>query len=73
VAKSEIGLAHFEGRSYQGLARHMILCQLVLPLLAEQMTQLEGEKSAGHDGADGPRVEHDLPLMAAIPVQTTMD
>lgn len=36
LAKSEIGFDHFEGRSYQGLLRHMILCQLLLLFVAEQ-------------------------------------
>ena len=36
VAKREVGLTHFEGRSYAGLMRHMTLCQLVLLFLAEQ-------------------------------------
>jgi SRSO17 transposase len=40
VAKSEVGLGHFEGRSYVGLMRHMILCQTVLLFLAEQAQRL---------------------------------
>jgi SRSO17 transposase len=36
IAKSEVGFTHFEGRSYVGLMRHMILCQSVLLFLAEQ-------------------------------------
>ena len=54
AAKTEIGLAHFEGRSYVGLLRHMVLCQTVLHFLAEQTDRLRGEKSAGDAGADGP-------------------
>ena len=64
LAKSEIGFSHFEGRSWKGLLRHMILCQAVLLFVAEQTDQLRGEKSADHDGADGPGPEHDLPLLA---------
>src|SRR5205823_13855550 len=30
VAKTEIGLSHFEARSYVSLMRHMVLCLLVL-------------------------------------------
>jgi len=30
LAKSEIGFGHFEGRSWKGLLRHMILCQAVM-------------------------------------------
>ncbi len=40
VVKQEVGLAHFEGRSYVGLMRHMILCQLILLFLAEQTRQI---------------------------------
>jgi SRSO17 transposase len=45
LAKTEIGFAHFEGRSYQGLLRHMILCQLVLLFVAEQTDRLRGGKT----------------------------
>jgi SRSO17 transposase len=40
VAKSEVGLSHYEGRKYVGLMRHLTLCQLVLLFLAEQTGQL---------------------------------
>ena len=30
LAKTEIGFSHFEGRSWKGLLRHMILCQAML-------------------------------------------
>ena len=40
LAKGEVGLGHFEGRSYVGLMRHMILCQTVLLFLAEQTKRL---------------------------------
>lgn len=36
IAKDEVGFTHFEGRSYVGLMRHMILCQTVVLFLAEQ-------------------------------------
>lgn len=53
VAKQELGLGHFEGRSYVALMRHMILCQLILLFLAEQ-TQ---------------RINHDMaPVPAAPPL-----
>jgi SRSO17 transposase len=69
IAKTEIGLGHFEGRSYSGLMRHMTLCQLVMLFVAAQTTRLRGEKSRPHPGANGPGVEHPLPPMAAAPLQ----
>ena len=44
VAKSEIGFDHFEGRSYLGLMRHMILCQLVMLFIAGQTIELREKK-----------------------------
>lgn len=67
LAKTEVGFGHFEGRSWKGLLRHMILCQAVLLFVAEQTTRLRGEKPAPHgadDGADGAGVEHGLPAVA---------
>lgn len=69
IVKSEIGFAHFEGRSYRGLLRHMTLCQLVMLFLAEQTTRLRGEKSRGHDGANRASPEHAVPRMVARPLQ----
>ena len=64
LAKTEIGFGHFEGRSWKGLLRHMILCQLVMLFVAEQTTRLRGEKSSAHDGANRPRPQHGLPAVA---------
>jgi len=38
-----VGLDHFEGRSYVGLMRHMILCQLIILFLAEQTARLNAQ------------------------------
>ncbi len=65
LVKTEIGFGHFEGRSYQGLLRHMILCGAVMLFVAEQTTRLRGEKSRPDDGADRPRPQRRLPAMAA--------
>jgi SRSO17 transposase len=46
LAKDEVGLDHFEGRSYVGLMRHMILCQLIVLFLAEQTQRLNAEMAA---------------------------
>lgn len=69
LAKTEVGFGHFEGRSYKGLMRHMILCQLVLLFTAEQTDRLRGEKPAGDDRADRPRPQHAVPLLAGAPLQ----
>jgi len=65
VAKTEIGFGHFEGRSWLGLLRHMILCQTMMLFVAEQTNRLRGEKSGVDDGADGPGLEPRLPTLAA--------
>jgi len=64
IAKTEIGFSHFEGRSYKGLLRHMILCQLLLLFVAEQTTRLRGEKSGGDDRANGPSAKRTVPSLA---------
>jgi SRSO17 transposase len=72
VAKSEIGFDHFEGRSYGGLIRHMTLCQVVMLFIAEQTTRLRGKKPGVvgvDDGADRPRLEQRLPLLAGAAVR----
>lgn len=43
LTKTEIGFGHFEGRSWKGLLRHMILCQTVLLFVAEQTNRLRAE------------------------------
>jgi SRSO17 transposase len=39
---SSVGLAHYEGRNYKGLMRHLILCLLVMAFVAQQPAQGEG-------------------------------
>jgi SRSO17 transposase len=69
IVKSEVGFAHFEGRSYRGLLRHMTVCQLVMLFIAEQTTRLRGEKSGGDDGANRAGPEHAVSRMAGGPLQ----
>ena len=69
LAKTEIGFGHYEGRNYQGIMRHMTLCQLVLLFAAEQTGRLRGEKSPGHHRADRPRTQRPVPLLAGTPLQ----
>ena len=57
VAKSELGLSHFEGRNYVALIRHHILCLIVMGFIAEQTDRLRGEKSGDHVGASLPGLE----------------
>lgn len=54
VAKSEVGLTHFEGRSYVSLKRHLALCLVALAFISLHTLQLRGEKSGGHSGASLP-------------------
>jgi SRSO17 transposase len=65
VAKTEIGLGHYEGRRYLGLMRHMMLCQLTLLFVAEQTERLRGEKPAVDQGAGGPGAQRRVPAVAA--------
>ena len=60
VAKQEVGFAHFEGRHYVGLMRHMILCVLVLGFVSIQTDRLRGEKPTRDDGASLSGAERDL-------------
>jgi SRSO17 transposase len=46
VVKQEMGLGHFEGRSYVGLMRHMILCQLILLFLAQETRRINHDIQA---------------------------
>jgi SRSO17 transposase len=69
LVKTEIGFGHFEGRSWKGLLRHMILCQTVMLFVAEQTARLRGEKSAADHGADGAGSQHGLPALAGASPQ----
>jgi len=46
VAKQEVGFAHFEGRRYPGLMRHMILSQMLLLFLAQQTQRVNAPDTA---------------------------
>jgi SRSO17 transposase len=65
VAKTEIGLGHYEGRRYRGLMRHMMLCQLTLLFVAEQTERLGGEKPTIDEGTGDAGAERDLPAVDA--------
>lgn len=57
IAKSEAGLAHYEGRQYVGLVRHLVLSLVVLGFVSIHTDRLRGEKSPGDDGAGVPGAE----------------
>jgi SRSO17 transposase len=57
VAKSEAGMTHYEGRSYVGLMRHLVLCLVVVGFVALQADGLRGEKPGGDAGAGVPGAE----------------
>jgi SRSO17 transposase len=64
LSKSELGLRHFEGRSYEGLMRHLTLCLITLTFVAGQAAELRGEKSGGDGGASVPGAELGVPELA---------
>ena len=43
LAKSEVGLMHYEGRHYPGLALHLVPCTLVLGFVSLHTERLRGE------------------------------
>lgn len=73
IAKSELGMSHFEGRSYVALMRHLTLVQLLLLFLAEHVARFRGrgEKSGGDDRAGGPGAECDLSTLVAAPASAS--
>ena len=82
LAKQEVGLGHFEGRSYVGLMRHMILCQLVLLFLAEQTRRINHDMEAaaapqipagrGEKDATSPRAQGPAGFRRAAGVPTAL-
>ncbi len=65
LAKQEAGLMHYEGHSFPGLQRHLILALVVLGFVAEQTERLRGKKSGGDSRAGVPGIES--PLRNALP------
>jgi SRSO17 transposase len=57
LSKGEIGFCHFEGRSYVGLMRHLVLCLVTLTFAAGQAGRLRGEKPGADAGAGLPGAE----------------
>ena len=46
VAKGEVGLTHFEGRSYVSLKRHLALCLTAMAFVSRHTTRLRGKNPA---------------------------
>ena len=67
IAKSEVGMTHFEGRSYVGLIRHLTLCQLMILFLAEHTSRLRGENPQVTLGAGGLGLEPSVPRLSRQP------
>ena len=65
VAKSELGFGHFEGRTWVGLMRHMVLCLLAMVFVAEHTARLRGKKSGGDTGAGEPGTGRSEPVLDA--------
>jgi SRSO17 transposase len=53
-AKGEVGLDHFELRTYKGLKRHLILSRISLHFLQGEVNRRRGEKSLVESGASAP-------------------
>ena len=51
VSKTELGFRHYEGRSYVGLMRHLVLCLVTLTFAAGQTARWREKKSGGDAGA----------------------
>lgn len=54
-AKGELGLSHYEGRTYDGLLRHCHLAALALLFLVSEATRERGGKPGGDDVPGPPR------------------
>jgi SRSO17 transposase len=65
LCKSELGVTHFEGRSYGALMRHLSLCLVALTFVAEHTERLRGEKPGGDGRTAVPRPSRGLPGLAA--------
>ena len=61
VAKSEIGLTHFEGRSYVSLKRHLALCMTAMAFVSLHTMRLRKKKSGPNIGASLPGSAPEVP------------
>ena len=61
VAKDEVGLTHFEGRSYVSLKRHLALCLTAMAFVSLHTMRLREKKSGGDIGTSLPGAAAALP------------
>jgi len=67
VAKGDVGLTHFEGRSYVSLKRHLALCLVALAFVSLHTMRLRGEKPGGDPGAGVPGAGAGVPPVPGPP------
>lgn len=63
-AKDEMGLSHYEGRTYLGLLRHCYVTALSLLFAIRQTLKLRGKKSRGHHLSGSTRKRRGAPIAA---------
>jgi len=51
--KEELGLNHFEGRSWQGLHRHALMTMIAYAFLQQQRLQTAKQEKSSHEFAVG--------------------
>jgi SRSO17 transposase len=63
--KGEVGLSHWEGRSWIGLQRHLILTSVSYLFLVIACQRLRGKKSGGHRLPSPPGCQRRSPIVVA--------
>src|SRR5260221_7701468 len=66
--KEELGLDHFEGRSWTGLHRHALMTMIAYAFLQSRRLKAAGRKKNGHGTTPpaehaGPQASHPRPLL----------
>jgi SRSO17 transposase len=79
--KEELGLDHFEGRSWQGLHRHCLMCMIALAFLQSQRLQkasggkkyrrtaattIPASRAPGHPRRARPAATNNMPALPTI-------
>ena len=63
--KGEVGLSHWEGRSWMGLQRHLVLTSVSHLFLAIACKKLRGKKPGGNGLPNPPRCQRGGPIVVA--------